>query len=268
MLNVAYISASGIRYELDTARGPSLDVGGDLRGHAWEYELGTNSLRSAVSIAREAEFVLTAPFADADELLAVFAADVEAATPGRMVAGGWSQRAFVVASQPADVYRGEVALTMTALLLDGWWWREQSRTFPRGISAGGIDLPTDHDYDLGHDSGRAVLENSGLVPAPVRITYWGPCVDPYVIIGGNRYQVDASVSTGSTLVIDAMDAAKTVTLYDAAGNGSNAFSGVVREDGAMAFLPLPVGSNEVRWSGLFMFRVDWRERRVTSPWDL
>lgn len=266
MNRLTYVSgASGASYSLDS-NVVAVGAGASLRSYDWDYDLGRMGISSVVSGARDVTLSLGARKSAADELLTALAVDMELQKPGKLGLDGWQQRCLVPKAETNHVYHGHVTLSLTCVLLDGWWWRESSRYFPRGISSGGIDLPVDHDYDLGHDSGRAVLSNASLLPAPLRITYWGPCVNPYVMLGGNRYQVDVEVRTGSTLVIDAMDAAKTVTLYDSAGNGASAFSGAVRENGAMAFERLPSGDNEVRWSGLFAFQVDWRERRVMPPW--
>ena len=238
----------------------------DLRSYAYDYELGSFGVQSVITGARKAEITVHARKTSADALVSALARDAGATVPGTITLLGWSQRCLVPEIEVSKVYKGHVKLSLTMLLLDGWWWREKGRYFPRGTSSGGIDLPTDPPHDYGHESGRAVITNAADVAAPLCITYWGPCVNPYVLIGDNRHQVNVEVRTGSTLVLDALGPRKAVTLEDVSGSRTNVFSATVREDGAQAFDSLPAGDSEITWSGAFAFRVDWRERRAAPPW--
>lgn len=237
-----------------------------LRSYALEYDLGSFGVSSAVASARKVSLDVVARRAVADELVTALARDAESVRPGTLTLLGWSQRCLVPEVDVSKVYIGHVTLDLTMVLLDGFWWRERSRYFPRGTSSGGIDPPLDPPHDYGHESGRAVVTNDSAMVAPLMLRYWGPCVNPYVLVGENRHQVNVELTTGSVLTIDAREARKSVTLANAQGVESNAFSGAVREDGAQAFAPLPVGDTEVTWSGAFAFELTWRERRVVPPW--
>lgn len=237
-----------------------------LRSYSLDYDLGSFGVLSVVATARKVEVSVSARKAEADALVGALARDAQATSPGTLTLLGWSQRCLVPEVDVSKVYKGHVTMDLTMLLLDGWWWRERSRYFPRGTSSGGIDLPCDPPHDYGHDSGRAIVTNECDLSAPLAIKFWGPCVNPYILIGDNRHQVDAEVLTGSTLELDARTSRKSVVLTDVAGNQTNAFSGAVREQGAQAFAPLPAGTSEVTWSGLFAFELCWLERRAVPPW--
>lgn len=267
MARITYVSGTdGTEWSLE---GPQAFAGtaAGMRSYGWGYELASHGIANAGAVAREVQMELVAAAETADGIAAAWSSDLEAMEPGTVTVCGWSQRCLFVGVSTEWLHGGNVGLTATCVLLDGWWWREQRRYFPRGTSSGGIDHPYDYPNDLGHDSGRAVLENESVVGAPARIKFWGPCVNPYVVVGDNRYEADAEVRTGHTLVLDGTGAVKSATLYDEQGNGTNVFLCAVREEGAQAFAPLALGSSEVTWAGTFAFEVVWRERRAVPPWD-
>ena len=89
-------------------------------------------------------------------------------------------------------------------------------------------------------------------------------MNPYVIIGDNRYQVDATVPDRGLLVIDGRN--RTIVSYDEYGRSESAFSRGVRSDGANVFANVPAGSSPVSWGGGFGFDVTLVEERSEPAW--
>lgn len=241
-----------------------------LRSYEWDYDLGAHSVIAAANVARSVSLRVDAQKSLADALITTLARDVEYNQTGTLTLDGWHQRAVVPKVSTDEVYRGHVTLVLSVVLLDGYWWREVSKELFAKVSSGGLDYPHDHPHDLGHSSGRSVIHVGGGLPAPTRITFRGPCTNPYVIVAGNRYEVDVSVPSGSMVVLDSMGTRPTAILYDQYGNGIDKFSLAVRDGGqgggSYAYEPFPAGSHEVTWSGGFGMELAWREREVSPPW--
>ena len=199
MTDVKYVTHDGREISLN---GPVtyVGVGAGLRSRAWAYELGYRELTSIRRTAREIELELAAPYAEADAFRRLTESDMAAGAPGTFTVDGWSQRAFVTASEPQIIGPGDVVTTLNAVLLDGAWWRLRETQFTEP-PAGGLGGHLDYPYDLPTDYGRTpapdTVESATLTPSPVRIVVYGPAVNPYVIVGGNTYQVDVTVTSGA-----------------------------------------------------------------------
>lgn len=269
--NLTYIRGTGgDSISLD---GPVTYVGhgGGLRSHAWEYDLTAKGLSGVLLSAREVDVAAQTSFEGADAIIEAFSSDMAAGTPGTLVSCGMRQRAYVVASKATGVYVGYCDLTLKVVLLDGFWWREVTRELFAQRGTGGIDYGHDYAFDLAHSSGSTTITVGGFGAVMPRITFKGPCTNPYVIIGSNRYEVDVSVSSGSLLVLDAISERPTATLVDIQGNKSDVFSYAVRDGGqgggSYAFEPISPGTKMVTWSGEFSMQIAWRERGMEPPWS-
>ena len=262
----------GASVQLD---GPSSFVGiaENLRSREWEYDLGYRDLVSATRPAREVDVTFNADYATADELRRVADADVTARTPGIFIAQKeWRQRGYILASQPNDIHYGRLSTELKIALLDGAWWRRVTRSFMPSGSSGGdtyLDYPHDYPYDYQKTSYTGNVTPSVLTPSDVYLVVYGPAVNPYVIVGGNRYQVNVTVPSGGYLVVDGREKSIMLTLAD--GTVQNVFSSGVRGGGAgggtYIFEKVAAGTSEVTYDGSFGFDFGWYEEEGEPPWS-
>jgi len=246
-------------------------AGSGLRSRNWNRAITNKAVRGLSLGVREVKVEVMAYDQAADDLRRAADADNSAKTPGTLtVDGEWNMRCFIVASELSEAYYEAVRLKLTLALVDPCWWREKSRHFVTGLDAGGIDHPYDYPHDLSFAVGSGTLDVDSPQGAPCSITFYGPCTNPYVVIGGNRYEVDVSVNSGYTVVIDALGSRPTVERIDNQGNRESVFSYAERDGGlgggSYAFQPLPHGVSTVEWSGAFAFDVTWRELDTEPPW--
>lgn len=256
--------------------GPSSFVGiaENLRSREWEYDLGFRDLVSATRPAREVDVTFYADYATADDLRRVADADVTARTPGVFVAQKeWRQRGYILASKPSDIHYGRLSTELKIALLDGAWWRLVTRSFMMDGGSGGdtyLDYPHDYPYDYEKTSYTGVITPSVLTSSDVYLVIYGPAVNPYVIVGGNRYQVNVTVPSGGYVIVDGRD--KTIMLTLADGTVQNVFSSGVRGGGAgggtYIFEKIPAGTSEVTYDGSFGFDLGWYEEEGEPPWSL
>ena len=133
-----------------------------------------------------------------------------------------------------------------------------------------LDYPHNYPHDYQKTSSTADVTPSVLTPSDVYLAVFGPAVNPYVIVGGNRYQVNVTVPAGGYLIVDGRD--KTIQLTLADGTVQNVFSSGVRGGGAgggsYIFERVPAGTSEVTYDGSFGFDLGWYEEEGEPPWSL
>lgn len=270
-----YVSNNGT-VELD---GPLTYVGtaSGIRGREWSYTLKTHAIASAIRKARKASIdYTTTVMGEADRARRIMDADVSSGVPGKLVFDDvWEQRAYVLVAKPDDdITEDFLSMSLTLVLLDGCWTRLVTREYRPRTAAGGyewLDLPTDFPADLGPSLPTSTVELGCLVRPNVRLTVYGPCVDPYVIVGGNRYAVDVTLAEGERVEIDGRD--KTITKVTADGTRVNCFGKGVRiggeGGGSYVFERLPVSQwpISVSWDNSFGFDLAWYEEEGEPPWS-
>ena len=255
--------------------GPESFVGiaENLRSREWSYNLGYRDIVSATRPAREVDTTFYADFVTADQLRRVADADVMAATPGIFVAQQeWRQRGYILASQPNDIHYGRLTTELKIALLDGAWWRLVVQTFMPPEEDGEdvyLDYPHDYPYDFMQTSHTESIESSVLTPSDVYIVIYGPAVNPYIIVGGNKYQVNVTVPSGGYTIVDGREKTIVTTLAD--GTPRNDFAYGVRGGGAgggtYIFEKIQPGQQEVTYGGSFGFDLGWYEEEGEPPWS-
>ena len=266
-----YVGSSGEVVHLD---GTLSYVGAGLavRGRKWSYELSRRSIRQVSRDAREATLTvdyLTPEAADAARR--VMDRDVALGTPGTLVSGEWSQRAYVVAQEPSDRYHGWVRADMTVLLLDGVWRRLVTTRYGKGDAGSdyGKAYAYGYDYDYAPPSNARTLTVDAPAACPIRLVIFGYARNPSITIGDNTYGFDAEVPTGGYLLVDTRPD-PTVTLVDSAGRSSDAFASAHRGaglgSGEYAFQPVKPGIQTVGWDNSFGFDLGVYLEEGEIPW--
>lgn len=244
-----------------------------IRGREWAYSLGRRGISGQYRAAREA--TLTADFldlAEADRARGIFDRDVSSGTPGTLSSGGWSQRAYVVKSEPSDRYHGWLRASMTVLLLDGAWSMPHAASFePSSLASDyGKAYTYGYPYDYGPPAPARSVEVPGTVPGPFRLVIWGRAVQPSITIGGNVYAFDISVPAGGYLLVDTLHE-PVVELVTADGIRTDAFSSARRGgglgSGTYAFEPIAPGSHLVSWDDSFGFDLTAYQLESEIPWQ-
>lgn len=246
-----------------------------LRGRVWDYSLASRGMSGVARKTREA--TATVKIHDSPDTLDLLRrladADMASGEPGTLVADGeWEAHAWIAKSEPQTVTPTMVETQLTFVLVDGVWRRESLNVFHMQTSEDSqwLDLPCDLPCDLGGMAAIRTVRNPTPIRQPARITIYGPCTNPYIVIGTNRYQVDASVPEGGRIEIDGASAVKTVVMVDAQGNRSNLFGkarrGAGPDGGEYIFQPLEPGIQQIAWRNDFDFDVTVVEERTEPPW--
>lgn len=251
--------------------------GSGLRSRSWNYDIGTRSLRGVSRTAREVSFDLASTNLSAlDGFRRIADRDMQNGTPGVIeVPGGYKQRAYIVGCEPKTIYGDFVDVRISAVLLDGYWWRlnttnefgSSDEDQGEDANSGFLDYPYDYAYDYTFKARSRDRVNVGISDAPVYIVVHGPAINPEIVIGGNAYTVNTSVPAGADLVIDGMN--RTINVVYPDGTSVSAFGAGVRGtgegSGEYVFQPLPAGESRVVWDG-FAFTLGFYETDGEPVW--
>ena len=268
---LAYVGSSGERVEMD-ARPIVSNRFLPIRGRQWSYELSRRSIRKVSRDAREATLTVDYLTTDAaDAARRVMDRDVALGTPGTLVSGEWSQRAYVVAQEPSDRYHGWVRADLTVLLLDGVWRRLVTTRYGKGDAGSdyGKACTYGYDYDYAPPSNARTLTVDAPAACPIRLVIFGYARNPSITIGDNTYSFDVEVPTGGYLLVDTRPD-PTVTLVDSAGRSTDAFASAHRGaglgSGEYAFQPVAPGIQTVGWDDSFGFDLGVWLEEGEIPW--
>lgn len=207
--------------------------------------------------------------AERNRLMDVAHYDLAVGRPGRIYAGASWASAYVTDAKWAGWWHdaGEAEVELTVLLTESTWVREHVVDVMRDVARvrGGLDYPHGypHDYTWPSGAGNSIT-NPFATPARAEITVPGYAASPYVVIAGNRYQVNAQVDDGSLLTVSPID--RTVTLRDRFGGVENVFDRALRGPGQYIFEPIPPGESTIVWPGGYNILIRMLEERWSPAW--
>ena len=198
-----------------------------------------------------------------ERLQQAFDHDVRAKTPGRFEIGECYANAYVPqftfdCDESLGLY--EIEVKAKVLLPNPVWVMESVRSFnPSDIATSihGLNYPHDFPHNFSGAAFVRQITNPLSWPCSVRIVIYGEAHNPYIYIGGNRYEVDVDVPRGGTLTIDGLDKSQ-ILLRDRYGNSQNVFDKRISGasgSGTYVFEPIPSGISGVTWNGSFPFDV-------------
>ena len=103
---------------------------------------------------------------------------------------------------------------------------------------------------------------------PFQLVIFGPCTNPAITIGGNRYELAMTIPVGARVTIDSQTGHKTITMTDINGDTTNVFDKTHRDQASneYAFATLPPGLQQVSWDESFGFDVEYWLEQTGLPW--
>lgn len=245
-----------LSYEMENGRV------GSLRREPQEYEL------PIMIDAADESAGLTAR----EHLRTIVSTDMAIGARSRITKGGWTLEGVPVGISVDRWWLDDRYFeSVVTLLAENPVWTK-TQTFPfvpdRSPSAVGtqLDYPYDYPHDFTPNPPIRRIEVDAYGPCSWTLVVYGPATDPYVVIGGNRYQVAANVPTGGILIADSRSLS--IIVRDGDGNETNAFSGRIRGkegSGQHMWEPIKPGVSDVSWSNAFGWDVSVHAEREGAP---
>lgn len=213
--------------------------------------------------------------AERDRFINIVSYDSRVGVPGRLYAGASYMECYVMGYELANWHIFDYWMDVDLKIVSdhpAWVAKAEANLVPeRREEVAGLNYPHGYPHNYGYDSGNSnIITNPFQLPAKADIYFAGPCVQPYVIIAGNRYQVRATAENGELIVIRGFEqrgAKQGVFLRGRDGTERAIFAQGVREPGAMCFAEIPVGQHSASWGGNFPIAVEMYEERNTPLWQ-
>lgn len=248
--------------------------GNDLFNIKTEYSQVGNTITSFKNGIREFSlnaFLRGGSIADVNNFIDVISYDTYIAKPGVLYAGDSYMYCYISAADLSNYQYidGHANLSLTVLSDNPVWVRKATTTLTQRTAkpTAGLSYPYNYPYNyLASNDENDSVTNPFQLPAKCDISFAGPCVSPYVIIGRNRYQVNAAADKGQLITIKGFGT-KDIVLKSSDGSETSIFSAGVRKKDAHCFAEIPVGINNASWPGTPNIEIAiYEERR--SPWQI
>ncbi len=274
-VNATYTTSDGTVYDVSGRKGMLLVTSAALGWERTYTSAGFDGTERKLS--GSLAFADASHMAEANDLMARCALDMDNFTPGTLEVDGWKLRCFIASASATTATPMQRTWDVDLVAPDPTWYRETRYEFmpASGTSSdmGGID----HEYDFPHDYGSTArgwkLEVASIAPCDFRLTIYGYAAKPSIYIGGNRYGADVTVPAGGLLVIDSTKKRSmkgdSVVLSDRYGNSQDVFAKRVRGaegSGSYIYERIKHGTHDVTWDQGWGFSLDLIERAVAIPW--
>lgn len=186
--------------------------------------------------------------------------DVLANVPGRLYDGSWYVECLLKQSEKRYWYRDGQFRSYTQSLFVPYpvWTRDVEYTFDISVDNSAISLKYPHGYPHGY-GGSTPIESiflDAISDCDLKISMFGPVVNPVLSIGSNTYQINSQVPEGAVLTIDTRLGKAQITTADK--TVVDVFSASPDEppgSGFYIFERLSPGYHTVSWDGSFMVSI-------------
>lgn len=275
---IRYVNHLG--QEIMLTQPPYMAEGGNLIDYDWSLETATRLDRRGGRVASFGRGVIEkqlniqiwahtrAEFVTAvNALHDVFEADIEALQPGTLYVGNAYVKCYASASAKSEWYDGAdyMVNTITFAVESACWSTEETYSFTVFETGGGTGLkfPGRFPAKFCRTGGVQVITNAHYADTPVRITIYGPAVNPTFTVGEHIYSVTTELISGERLVIDQI--ASEVYKITNSGERINEFNN--RNKVYSIFQPFPPGELSVYYSGQFAFEITLIAQRSEPTWQ-
>lgn len=196
-----------------------------------------------------------------------FETDLEQMEAGRLYFNGSYLRCYIRKTVPSeweeDFYTIDQQLTVLAEY--PFWITEKEYVFKASeiITTDNKKYAYKYAYRYASGMNNTQVINEHFAECNFKIIVYGACLNPSIIIGGHRYQVNIYLEEGELLIIESRE--KTVKKIMNDGTIVNAFHNRARKDSV--FQKIKPGRNIVKWNGQFDFDIVLYEERSEPQWN-
>lgn len=200
----------------------------------------------------------------------IFDRDVRRMKAGKLWWNDWYREVFAVdtSNDSFEELFESVDRDITFLAIGSYWVRKVVQKYEAGAGTGsdsldyGLDYGFDYDHDYGVDNTVEVVENDCIDAANFEIRFYGPVVNPSVLISGHVYEVFDTLSEGEYITVNSLT--KKILKYDQYGNETNVFHLRGRDD--YIFEKIPEGVNTITRSGTNAMDITIFDERGEPEW--
>lgn len=275
MTEIKYRSSTGNEYNLvgDMMRVTE----GTLHKYTWDRNVVENKSGEKVKefVKKAATYTLTINFRGTLEerktlLNAIrddFEHDIINRIPGTFIYGKYYINGYVVES---ETQTSEIKYTWSQDKVQiycpyPWWIKETHYDFYASDIYNGSSKKYAYRYPYRYGGGLTgdYIINEYFDKVDFKMVIFDPVVNPLVIIGGHKYQINILLETGEYLELDTEKG--TVIKVMNSGQAVNAFHN--REKSSDPFAPIIPGRHTVEWTGKFDWNITLYAKRSEPEWQ-
>lgn len=243
----------------------------DLRDYSWSYDsdnkIITNFTRAVSTKSIPIIICGKNNTALKNKLFEVFEKDVLTSQKGAFWIGDYYYRCYVVESKKSNYLntKGAATVSVTVVTDEPYWVTETSIIIKpvQNPGTGAKKYPYSYPYKYA-GSGSYAVSNNTLSPVPFIMRIYGPCSDPDVMIGNQKYALNMTINSGEYVTITAFEEQKTIVKTGVHGEKTNCFN--YRDKTVNVFAPIPPGHFNITWDNTFTFELIICDRRSEPPW--
>jgi len=179
----------------------------------------------------------------ADNLYEVIENDLLLKKYGKLYSGDYYVRGYFTASKKSNYTAdGFLSLSLTFVTDRPYWIRETNYQYrPDAIEREGLSYPYDYPYDFLASVSAQDIINPSFAEQNIRLTIYGDCVNPAVMIDDHVYGVNTTIDENEYVTIDTAE--KTIVLTKQDGTTQNVFN--ARNRDYYIFQKIPSGKHTI-----------------------
>lgn len=201
----------------------------------------------------------------ADNLYETIEKDLLIKKYGKLYSGDYYVRGYFIASKKENYTAdGFLSLSLTFVTDRPNWIRETNYQYrPDAIEREGLSYPYDYPYDFLASVSVQDIINPSFAEQNIRITIYGDCVNPAVMIDDHVYGVNAEIEENEYVTIDTAE--KTIVLTHDDGTLENVFN--ARNRNYYIFQKIPSGKHTISVLPLTNVDLTILEERSEPKWQ-
>lgn len=271
---IRYVNSRGDEVSFGATSSPWKYSEADIFNLKQSYRTVGNTITSFMRDTQELGmriFTNSGSLKERNRIASVLMYDARVRKHGTLYAGGSYLKCYVQDISESDWFYFDEKLTadLTFVTDRPSWVRKETATLVASepVEPTGLDYPHDYPFDYVYSAGTTdTVNNPFMLPARCDIVFPGPCVNPYVIIGGNRYQVNATAVQGQLIIVRGFEKPYDIVLKSANGDERSIFRYGVREKGAHVFADIPAGNHQASWAGAYNIEIAMYEESPVPFW--
>lgn len=272
-MKIYYINNKG--QTIDLLEGFCRIFDSDLFNYEWSYETQEGQIPKVSRFyldlwKKKFKIAVSAASVEAynsimEGILSVFEQDVLERSPGRLYVGDTYLNCYITSSVKSDWYP-EVPFVVNefSVVAESSWIKENSISYCAGEVTDTNSKKYVYKYPYKYAVGvkDAVLKNIHYTDCNFKMIFYGPCLNPHVIIGEHRYQVYVLLEVGEYLTIDS----KGKTVEKVMNDGTRVSCFHERQKKPSVFQKIPPGEHRLSSPGNFDFDIILYVERSEPEW--
>lgn len=188
----------------------------DLHNYSWKYKSKNDKISTIKNSVTKLKLPVIIKCSSLEEgiskrnaLFEIVEKDVLSNEYGKIIIGDYYLKCYVMGSKKSKyMLDGSYMKATLEVVTDlPQWVKETTISFGYNVGTVGNNMDFNNDFPMDYTSNLIgqQLNNTGFIDSNFRITIYGACENPEIVIAGHSYQVDVPVDNNEYLTIDSIE---------------------------------------------------------------